>query len=600
MLRPEWWRRRLRFAGRLWVALVLAVLVFAGGTAGAVVFHKWWDGSVSAQNADRLERSVAARVSRVKDGMTRYLDALRAVGALVQSSTGAARTTGAQFESFARGLHPDNRYTAMRSLGWQVPVTRAGVTDLAAKIRRDGQPGYTIRPPGARTEYAPLVYQYRLGSVASRPGDDRRADPAISAVLDRTRDSGEPGLVPAPDARDRQAGDYLLFLPIYQAFAPARASLLGWVSAQIHADGFLTEALSGIAPGNAGVQLVDIEDHRPIAADPDGFQPSGPYARTSDVTLAGRVWRLYLTPLPNSIVIQSADPTATLGLLGGIALSLLLAVITVMLAAQAETARALRTANNRSADMVAMLSHDARQPLTTIINYSQLVLDDLQDAVTHVPAAPAGAPDARLRGGTDIPHSLGRVIGAAHRLNHLVDDVLTTARLDAIPTHNARPVLIDQIINEAVSDSGADGMLIDTTAVQPAWAYTDPTHLRQIVANLIGNALKYGAPPVTISTAVTDGVIIEVTDNGPGVPAEFIGRLFDRFTRATTVTNKHGSGLGLYIVQRLAEVNGGHVTYTPRQPTGACFTLTLPAASADGTVADADQVAATGAARTGR
>ena len=590
MLRPEWWRRRLRFAGTLWVALVTAVLVFAGGTAGAVVFHRWWVDTVAAQNADRLERSVASRVSRVKDNMTRYLDALRAVGALVQSSTGAALASGAQFESFAQGLHLDQRYTGMQSLGWQVPVTRAGVADLVLRIRQDGQPGYTIRPLGVRTEYAPLVYQHRLESVESRPGDDRRADPVISAVLDRTRDSGEPGLVPAPAAGGRQAGDYLLFLPVYQptetaSAPPGRASLLGWVSAQIHADSFLTEALSGIAPGNAGVQLVDLEDQRPIAADPDGFLPSGPYARAADVTLAGRVWRLYLTPLPNSIVIQSADPTATLGLLGGIALSLLLAVITVMLAAQAQSARALRRANNRSADMVAMLSHDARQPLTTIINYSQLVLDDLQDAVTSVPAAPAGAPDGRLPGGTDIPHSLGRVIGAAHRLNHLVDDVLTTARLDAIPTHNARPVLVDQIINEAVSDSGADGMLIDTIAAQPAWAYTDPTHLRQIIANLIGNALKYGAPPVTISTAVNDRVVIEVTDSGPGVPAEFIGRLFDRFTRAATVTNKHGSGLGLYIVQRLAEVNGGHVTYTPRQPTGACFTLTLPAASAQENIA---------------
>jgi signal transduction histidine kinase len=235
--------------------------------------------------------------------------------------------------------------------------------------------------------------------------------------------------------------------------------------------------------------------------------------------------------------------------------------------------------------MVAMLSHDARQPLTTIINYSQLVLEDWQYAMTNtvpghpalssVPAGPGGAhsPDAH------IPASLGRVIGAAHRLNDLVDDVLATARLDAIPTHNARPVLVDQIIGEAVSDSGAPGMLIDTTAVQPVWAYTDPTHLRQIVANLIGNALKYGASPVTIAASLTGNTIaIEVGDAGPGVPAEFVDRLFDRFTRATTATTEHGSGFGLYIVRRLAEVNGGDISYQARQPSGACFTLTLPAA----------------------
>jgi signal transduction histidine kinase len=61
------------------------------------------------------------------------------------------------------------------------------------------------------------------------------------------------------------------------------------------------------------------------------------------------------------------------------------------------------------------------------------------------------------------------------------------------------------------------------------------------------------------------------------VPAEFVNRLFDRFTRAAAAST-HGSGFGLYIVQRLAEANDGHVSYQPCQPTGACFVLALPAA----------------------
>jgi len=584
MLRWDWWSRQLRFAAELWVALVAAVLVAAVGATGSVVFHGWWQQTIETQNADRLDRSVTSRLGRMTDNMTRYLDALRAVGALVQSNSGAARIGGDQFESFVQGLRLSQRYTAMQALGWQVPVTGGDAADLVVRIRRDGQPNFTISPAGPRLEYAPLVYQHSLDPVTTQPGYDRRADPEISAVLDRTRDSGEPGLVPSPVASDRQAGAYLLFLPIYQqgeiTAAPARrAGLLGWVSAQINADRFLGEAVSSIAAsGNAGMEIVDHGNRQSIAAEPEHYHPAGPYARTANLPLAGRVWEVHLAPLAHSTIIQSANPTALSALLAGIALSLLLAALTVMLAAQAHTARALRTANHRSADMVAMLSHDARQPLTTIINYSQLVLDDWHHALTS-PADPRGV---RLPAGTDIPNSLSRVIGAAHRLNHLVDDVLTTARLDAIPTHNARPVLVDQIINEAVSDSGASGMLVDTTGVQPAWAYTDPTHLRQIIANLVGNALKYGAPPVTISTGTGVGtrVIIEVSDSGPGVPDEFITHLFDRFTRATTANVTHGSGLGLYIVQRLAEVNGGHVAYHSRQPTGASFTLTLPAATA--------------------
>ena len=603
MLRSGWWRLRLRIVGRLWVALVAAMLITASGTAGSVVFHRWWEHAVQMQNAERLDRSVTSRVGHVTDNLTRYLDALRAVGALLRTSTGAGHVGEQQFGSFVQGLRTGQRYIGLQAIGWQVPVVGVDAGGVVAQLRADGQRDFTISPAGLREQYAPLVYQYAVEAVSSRPGQDRRADPVASVVLDRTRDSGEPSLVPWPAAGDRGAGVYLLFLPVYRGTPAAsagtrRAALLGWVSAQIHADRFLTEALSGIAAGTAGVELVDGDDRRPIAAQPDGFRPAGRYARTGDVAVPGRVWRLYLAPLPHSILIQSAEPTATIGLLGGIALSLLLAAMTVTLTAQAKTTRALRTANLRSADMVAMLSHDARQPLSTIINYSQLVLDDWRQATTispdhtHPPATEdtravqgtpptAGPPGIHLPDDADIPGSLGRVIGAAHRLNHLVDDVLTTARLDAIPTRNARPVRVDEIIAEAVSDSGAHGMLIDTTAVHPAWVCADPTHLRQITANLIGNALKYGAPPVTIAaTCAGNEVIIEVSDGGAGVPAEFITDLFDRFTRAAaTATKTHGSGLGLYIVQRLAEANGGHVTYRARHPTGACFTLSLPAAS---------------------
>jgi signal transduction histidine kinase len=574
------WRRRLRSLLGAWGALVAALLILAVGTVGSVVFDRWWSHTVAAQDGQRMDQSLAGRVTRVTGNVTRYLDGLRAVGALMQTGTGGAGGTqgrAQQFRVFVQAMDLPHRYTAMQAIGWQIPEARN-------------------RPPARRAGGAVLIYQYETEPAGPGPGDDRRADSAVSAGLDRSRDTGQPVLVPATASAVPDRAVYWLVLPVYRtstggaarteagAVPARRAALLGWVSARIRADRFLTEAFTGVAPGNVGVQLLDDDHPRPIAADPDGFQPSGPYARTADLPAAGRVWRLHLAPLPGSVSIQDPEPAATIGLIGGVLLAVLLAAMTVMISAQTRTARALRTANRRSADMVAMLSHDARQPLTTIINYSQLVLEDWHDATGTTAATsdtrPAPEPGRRPPADYDVPASLERVIGAANRLNHLVDDVLATARLDAVPTHDARPVLITQTIAEAVSDSGASGMLIDTTDVQPVWAYGDPTHLRQITANLIGNALKYGAPPVTITAAATGGqVTLEVGDAGPGVPAEFVDHLFDRFTQATTSTAAQGSGFGLYIVQRLAEVNSGHISYQPGQPTGACFTVTLPAAN---------------------
>ena len=116
-------------------------------------------------------------------------------------------------------------------------------------------------------------------------------------------------------------------------------------------------------------------------------------------------------------------------------------------------------------------------------------------------------------------------------------------------------------------------------------SYIDPFHLRQMVANLVSNALRYGEPPVVVTVLEdADGVSLEVTDAGAGVPEDFVPQLFDRFTRATTGTaaQQSGSGFGLYIVNRLAEANGCRLTYSPGAPSGSRFRLELPRVSSPG------------------
>lgn len=106
----------------------------------------------------------------------------------------------------------------------------------------------------------------------------------------------------------------------------------------------------------------------------------------------------------------------------------------------------------------------------------------------------------------------------------------------------------------------------------------DPTYLDEIVVNLVENAGKYGAPPITVSAHQTgDVVVLTVSDHGPGVPAAFVPRLFDRYSRAGT-TRDNGSGLGLHLVDKFARACGGTVRYEPNDPTGSRFIVTLPAA----------------------
>jgi signal transduction histidine kinase len=98
-----------------------------------------------------------------------------------------------------------------------------------------------------------------------------------------------------------------------------------------------------------------------------------------------------------------------------------------------------------------------------------------------------------------------------------------------------------------------------------------------MLVNCLENAFAYGRPPIEVSAAERgDRVELVIRDSGPGVPEEFVPRLFERFTREPGVERRtEGSGLGLWIVRRLARANGGEVRYEPGERGGACFRLSL-------------------------
>jgi signal transduction histidine kinase len=229
----------------------------------------------------------------------------------------------------------------------------------------------------------------------------------------------------------------------------------------------------------------------------------------------------------------------------------------------AETNRRLTEVNQLQADMMAMLSHDARQPLAAVIGYVEATLEEWDNA----------SEAAKLK-------HLGRAASAARRLDQLIEDVLTMGNLDA-GTISCRPkaVRVGETVADAITVAGSP--TVEVGGDLEAEALVDPWHLRQILTNLIANAAKYGMPPirVTVIDRADAGIDIEICDTGEGVPAEFVPRLFDRFTRASTgiAVEKQGTGFGLYIVRQLTEVNGGTIAYRPGEPAGACFTVSFPA-----------------------
>ncbi len=244
-----------------------------------------------------------------------------------------------------------------------------------------------------------------------------------------------------------------------------------------------------------------------------------------------------------------------------------------------ESALAARQASEMKVrQFVADASHELRNPLAAIRGYAELTRR----------SGEAVPPDAA--------YAISRVESEAGRMSHLVEDLLLLARLDAGPALDIRPTDLTELMIHAVSDARAAGpehaWSLDLPD-EPVTAPADRHRLYQVVANLLANARSHTPPGTQVRAGLRldrDAAVIQVTDNGPGIPAELQPQVFERFTRAevsrvrTAGAAPGGStGLGLAIVAAVVDAHRGTVT-VDSEPGRTRFSVRLPLT--DGPAAD--------------
>lgn len=248
--------------------------------------------------------------------------------------------------------------------------------------------------------------------------------------------------------------------------------------------------------------------------------------------------------------------------------------VTERVAREAELRQALELAENASlakSQFMAAMSHELRTPLGAIIGYSDLLETEVMGPLLELQK-----------------QSMRRVKAGATHLLGIIEEILTFSRVDA----GREPLHLEAVDPAAIA---ADALaLVEPQAQQkrlavrllvdgaPGEVVTDPGKLRQILVNLLGNAVKFtdrGEVELRV-WGEPESVCFRVADTGPGIPAEFIERIFEPFTQ---VDNTHtrvqgGTGLGLPVSQRLARLLGGDLRVESSGPAGSRFALTLPLA----------------------
>jgi signal transduction histidine kinase len=219
-------------------------------------------------------------------------------------------------------------------------------------------------------------------------------------------------------------------------------------------------------------------------------------------------------------------------------------------------------------EFVARVSHELRTPLTSIASASELLLSD------------DSAPEESVRQRLEI------VRRNAERLRGMIEDLLLVGRLDAgMLTLERRRVGLPALVRDAVTQlsPGAEARDVALVVEAPADGLieADPRRLREVVENLLGNAVKFTDPGTEVVVRVAPaggGWVLSVRDHGPGIPPALRSHIFERFVRSTDADRRGtpGAGLGLAIVKGIVSLHGGSVSAYDAPGGGAVFECFLP------------------------
>lgn len=410
-----------------------------------------------------------------------------------------------------------------------------------------GQPGETvgavISADGTVTEAAVSATSPATGQLVA---DDLTAGQA--AAFAHVPLDGKPHTLHVPDrgtyrvestGRDAVDGSTVL-VGLSTAGAEDTLSTLMWVELSVTAAGLAAAGLAG-----AALMRIALHPLRRVAATA---------TRVSELPLhSGEV--ALLERVPDS----DTDPRTEVGQVG--------AALNRMLGHVGSALHARQESETRVRRFVADASHELRTPLASIRGYAELTRRGSESV------------------GPDTRHALGRIESEAARMTTLVEDLLLLARLDAGRPLSLEEADVSPLVVDAVSDARAAGpghsWRLDLPD-EPATVSADAQRLHQVLTNLLANARAHTPPGTTVTARVRrrpDGVLLQVEDDGPGIPPELRDHIFERFARGDASRSRAAgsTGLGLAIVRSVVTAHHGTVG-VDSAPGRTVFTVTLPAA----------------------
>ncbi len=536
-------------------------------SAGLCFTMRGWEQKELKKHASDLAHEQA---EKLQVSIMRSMEVLYSIAALHAGHGDISRRQFHEFVQQALARQPE-----LQALSWNPVVPAARRAEFEAAAVADGLTGFQFREKdsaghfqrdGPRDEYIPVYFIEPLSNNLAALGFDLNSDAERLFSLDRARDTAEP-VATAPvhlaQGPDNQAG-LLVLLPVYASGVPTtlaarREKLAGFAVAVFRVNNLVQSEFAELR--EKGIEACLFDD----AATGELIYGSSPATVADKVSLevAGRRWVMEFSPTPQFIAAQS-HLQSWLVLAGGLVFTLLTAAY--LLGSWRRTVE-IAAANQAKSDFLASMSHEIRTPLNAILGYAQLMQRD------------TGLPPEQRDGIAGISASGRHLLG-------LINEILDLSKIEA-GRMELNPIDFDL----AVLASGLAATFrplcaqkkisfrLDLAGGQRQRVRGDEGKLRQVLINLVGNAVKFtnaGEVAVRMVRESGDRWLFEVFDTGLGIPTVEQTEIFKPFHQGSGAQHQGGTGLGLAIAQRQVELLGGKLELKSERGTGSRFFFTIP------------------------
>lgn len=580
------WVRKRRIDAALMHAgpVIIIFVAFIGLTIWAALDAQH---NLNLTKQATLNRNVHESQSAIQTRLATYQNILHASVAFFDSSTYISRESWAQYIS---DFEIFKRYPGVQGMAYAKTVSAAELPAFLDDVRAQGVPDFTVNPPGDRPSYTLVTYIEPLNNDNRQLlGYDISSNQTRQKALDLARDTSEVSITDTvkslqPDAKnaERHIG-FVMYVPIYthnaslSNQAERQAAITGYIYAGFRSFDLFSHVFEKDTTnygflvydndtGSAGDPLYKSGSYDAINQEP------GKQRVESTFSVYNQKWHMIAVASPT--IISANDRSRPMVLLwGGVLLSTFVALFIYLLLVNrtlALTRKEQLEVQIAKDELLALASHQLRTPATGVKQYIGLLRDGYAGKLTK-----------------EQKRYIDKAYASNERQLSTINEMLFVAQADSnrmnlnrSATNISQMVIdileeYDEVINQNEQQLSLD--MPSTKVIIDA----DAQYIRMAIENIISNAVKYtplGGDIHIVLKQRVQTIVFAVSDTGVGVAKKDFPLLFQKFSRIPNeLTNKvSGSGIGLYLVQKIVTAHHGKVRFESQDGVGSTCTITLP------------------------